>query len=334
MNIKFSIIIPIYNASNFLEKCINSVLIQRYPSFELILVNDGSTDSSLEICNSFALLDSRVRVINIVNSGPNIARNYGLDNARGDYIIFLDSDDWLSVNALISLSSYLENYSVDIINYGFNFIDDKSDRVLRYFRFDLRLLKNKEIFVEALIGDIFLGVSWNKCYKSSLFHKAKNRFIPDRMHARDLFFTKNISLAASTCLIIPDILYHSRFRDYSFSRTFGLKNIESGLDLVGRYLKDFKGVHDGILDDLIDYSIGKHLRYLLVLSAFRSCTNLEFIHHYQLVKFSQFYRQTFFNKSFLNFYSFKDKCMLILLLHPSLTRFVAFLSSRINIVPY
>ena len=115
-NILISIIIPIYNADKYLAKCINSVISQTYTSWELLLINDGSTDKSLEICNSFALKDSRISIINKSNSGVADTRNKGLDQAKGDYIIFLDADDyWILNNSLNILVNTAIEYKLDIV---------------------------------------------------------------------------------------------------------------------------------------------------------------------------------------------------------------------------
>lgn len=112
---KFSVIIPVYNTEKHLSQCIESVLAQSYKDFEIILVDDGSTDSSKGICDSFANENENVRVIHQTNGGASKARNTGLDNAKGDYILFVDSDDyWLDNNALKQLSVYDE----DIIIFG------------------------------------------------------------------------------------------------------------------------------------------------------------------------------------------------------------------------
>ena len=90
-----TVIIPVYNSASFLDKCISSVLSQSYACFELLLINDGSTDNSGEICDSYAQKDSRVRVIHKINGGVSSARNIGLDQAKGEWITFVDSDDWV-----------------------------------------------------------------------------------------------------------------------------------------------------------------------------------------------------------------------------------------------
>ena len=94
-NQTFSIIVPVYNVEQYLENCINSVLNQSYRNFQLILVDDGSKDSSGEICDRFAQKDSRVKVIHKPNAGVSAARNTGIDIATGQFICFIDSDDWI-----------------------------------------------------------------------------------------------------------------------------------------------------------------------------------------------------------------------------------------------
>ena len=94
---KISIIVPIYNSEKFLAQCIESVLAQHYQGFELLLVDDGSTDTSLEICKQYAKLDSRIKVYHLKNGGVSRARNYGLGQALGEWITFLDSDDWMII---------------------------------------------------------------------------------------------------------------------------------------------------------------------------------------------------------------------------------------------
>ena len=98
--IKFSIIIPVYNAEKYLEQCIESVLCQTESNFELLLINDGSTDNSMIICEKYSQLDKRIIVINKENGGASSARNVGLDHARGEMIVFIDSDDSIGKNYL------------------------------------------------------------------------------------------------------------------------------------------------------------------------------------------------------------------------------------------
>ena len=110
-----SIIIPVYNVENYLKECLDSVANQTYSDFEAILVDDGSTDSSGAICDEYAHCDSRFKVFHKVNNGPSSARNYGLDRAKGDYFVFVDSDDVLSYNALEVCLKVLTDNNLDAV---------------------------------------------------------------------------------------------------------------------------------------------------------------------------------------------------------------------------
>ena len=114
-----SIIVPIYNAEQFLRECIDSILSQNYSNIEIILVNDGSRDGSLNICQSYD--DSRIVLIDKENAGVSSARNAGLKVAKGEYIAFIDADDTLPVNALSLLLESLERYQVDLVVGSFMF---------------------------------------------------------------------------------------------------------------------------------------------------------------------------------------------------------------------
>lgn len=109
-----SIIVPVYNAQDTLERCIDSILAQTYKNFELLLINDGSTDNSLRICENYAAQDERVRIIDQQNGGLSYVRNVGIKEAKGEYVAWCDSDDFVSDNYLADLYHLIEHYQVDI----------------------------------------------------------------------------------------------------------------------------------------------------------------------------------------------------------------------------
>src|SRR5690554_6730418 len=113
--IKISIIIPVYNVEEYLPRCIDSVLIQRNIQFEVVLVNDGSTDSSGLICDEYAQADNRVKVFHQLNSGVSSARNLGIENATGEWICFVDADDWIEPDSLEKILNINDNRESDFI---------------------------------------------------------------------------------------------------------------------------------------------------------------------------------------------------------------------------
>jgi len=126
----FSIIIPVYNVEGYLSQCLHSILNQTFTDFELLLVNDGSTDASLKICNDFKESDSRIIVIDKENGGASSARNEGIQNATGEYLIFVDSDDFIeSQNLFSALHSKIQQHAADVILYSGKIITLRPIRV-------------------------------------------------------------------------------------------------------------------------------------------------------------------------------------------------------------
>lgn len=138
---KISIVVPIYNATKTLGKCLNSLINQTYKDLEIILINDGSTDNSYAICNEFKNKDNRVKLINQENKGVSYTRNKGIEISTGDYITFVDSDDYLELNCFEIIAKQLDN-NLDFIRYNFNTIGKKQ------FNDNLYELKNKTINIK------------------------------------------------------------------------------------------------------------------------------------------------------------------------------------------
>ena len=128
MNTKITVIIPVYNAGKYLRKCLDSIVMGQYSDWECILVDDGSKDDSLSICEEYANKDSRFRVFHQINAGASAARNVGLDNAKGEYITFIDADDWVSSNYLFAV----EKCDSDLILLETKHVN-KEGEIIRYF---------------------------------------------------------------------------------------------------------------------------------------------------------------------------------------------------------
>lgn len=122
---KVSVIIPVYNIEEYIGRCIESILNQSFTDFELILINDGSNDNSGKICDKYANTDSRIKVIHNINKGVSASRNDGIKNATGEWICFVDGDDWIEEHTLLTLFRY--NIKADIIQFKYNIIGAQSD---------------------------------------------------------------------------------------------------------------------------------------------------------------------------------------------------------------
>lgn len=182
--ILISIIIPIYNVELYLEKCINSVLKQTYKNIEIILVNDGSTDNCRKICEDFLKLDSRVKVFHKENGGLSDARNYGISNATGEYITFIDSDDYVKEDFIEKLYSAITRNKCDIAICGHE--DLYPDRIKTYEFSEKnvceKVMDKEETLKHMLYKDGYDVSAWAKLYKKSLFDKVsfpKGRLFED-----------------------------------------------------------------------------------------------------------------------------------------------------------
>lgn len=169
-----SVIVPVYNIEKYIGKCIQSVLSQTYTDFELLLINDGSKDSSGEICSSWAKKDARIRVISKENEGVSVARNLGIDSAKGEFIFFLDGDDWISPECLEKMLLRMTP-EVDVIISEWEEPEDEGyDSVLITKKKQKEgLVSNEEIWKDIYESFFYPKVLWGKLYRKELWDNVR-----------------------------------------------------------------------------------------------------------------------------------------------------------------
>lgn len=190
-----SVIVPIYNVESYLARCIDSILIQSFKDFELILVNDGSTDNSLNICKKYLNIDKRIKLVSQINKGLSAARNTGVMHASGDYICFVDSDDFIEKDYLLLLLNNIKKCNSDIAMCEY-YLTDNRGKQYSVEKFNepqnIPILSGKETF-SYFYKDNYVAnvVAWNKIYKKYLFDNVKYKegyYFEDEFIALPLFY--------------------------------------------------------------------------------------------------------------------------------------------------
>lgn len=227
-----SIVVPIYNVEQYLDKCIESILKQTYENIEIILVNDGSTDNSANICNKYEKKDTRIKVIHKKNGGLSDARNIGINNAKGKYIIFIDSDDWIDINMVKNLYSISLKYNADIVQ-GEYIEAYKEDDIIKNNMNKEEIICNSDQMLESLYGDKYVKsvVVWNKIYKKDLFENI--RFPKGKLN-EDEFTTYKIFHKAKVIVDTDITVYYYRQREGSIMRSGFKKN---RLDILEAFIE-------------------------------------------------------------------------------------------------
>ena len=191
MNPKISVIVPVYNVEKYLRRCIDSILSQTFSDFELLLIDDGSKDKSGDICDEYVAKDVRIKVFHKANAGVSSARNLGLDKAKGEFIFFVDSDDFLD-------KTHLENYSKDIDNFdlifqGYKLVEETKKKVIEKKTFPETETVDFESSMNVMEGIFslgnFFGPTWNKIFKASIISENEIRFKEDVDLREDEIFT-------------------------------------------------------------------------------------------------------------------------------------------------
>ena len=227
MNPLLSIISPVYNVETYLNRCVESVLDQSYDNMELILVDDGSTDGSLSLCNEWAARDNRVVVIHQGNRGVSSARNAGLDTAKGEYITFVDPDDFLEADTYpVNMRYLLEHPEVDFIQFPYcHYVND--DDISYYHKPAPALLQGKEeIFRNWWSGSPLEYVIWNKIYKRTLWDDV--RFRVGHISEDTSLVPQLVNRANSVYISNQGLYYYQRSRmdsytyEYSFDKHLDL----------------------------------------------------------------------------------------------------------------
>ncbi|TCB80446.1 glycosyltransferase family 2 protein [Acinetobacter sp. ANC 4173] len=212
---KVTIVIPVYNTQDFIDQCLSSVVNQTFSNIKIIIVNDGSTDNSLKICKKFADEDKRITLVNKINEGVSVARNIGINLAEGEWIYFLDSDDYLDKNTIEYLLKEAAVSDVDIIQFG----------VRSYI--DLKIIgerkpKNKKIYDnlhEFLLENELKPVSaWLHFFSLKKIKENKILFNTNLKHGEDMLFVYSVYCHACKILVLNKVFYNQMLSPNSTSR--------------------------------------------------------------------------------------------------------------------
>lgn len=308
----FTIIIPAYNISRYIAHSLSSVFNQSYKDYELIIIDDGSTDDTYRIVNELVESRSNVKVLSIKNSGPNYARNLGIELSSGKFIIFVDADDFLHSNALMYLANVINGQDIDFIEYGYLFDDFKSDsaRDAQKFEPSEEILLQPSIFKSNLAGSSISSVCWSKCISRDFLLRNDIKFFPDKMHGRDILFCRQLSFFAKKVLITNALIYYSRIRPGSFSRSFTIKNVQSAIDLARKLEVFYVQAQVPATKNEIGCSFSKYFGYILVLAAMRMDRS-GLVNAYKLVASTEFNQYLSLRYNLYNF-NFKNLLKVIL----------------------
>lgn len=206
MNPKFSVIIPVYNAQATIRKCLESLLCQNWDDIEIIVINDGSIDETAEICNNYAEKDCRVRFISKPNGGVSSARNAGLDAARGEYITFVDSDDYVASNYFDVLSKALE-VKYDFLLFGARPISSNIPDTLSHHSREAKTPETAAEILSCALREQNLNSPINKVFCRSIIDADRIRFAEQLSIGEDKVFVVQYALRAKSAKMISELLY-------------------------------------------------------------------------------------------------------------------------------
>ncbi len=248
---KFSFIVAIYNIEKYLDKCINSLINQTYRDFEILLIDDGSTDSCSEICKKYVEKDKRVRYFRKENGGQASARNLGIENATGDYIWFVDGDDYISEEALEKLQNELSKKQYDIL--CFNACKDRNSKITPAEMYNSLIENDKKYMLSV-------PAPWSKIYKTSLI-KENNIFFKEGIIYEDLAMVPTVVIYTTNIGFLENNFYYYVIREGSTmnARKFKPNRDDKfvALETLEEYFK--KNNAYGQYKDEIEYLYIQHL---------------------------------------------------------------------------
>nr|AAN63753.1 Eps9I [Streptococcus thermophilus] len=170
-----TVVIPVYNVEKYLKRCVESVLVQEWNNYDILLVDDGSTDSSPQICDDYVKAYDFISVIHKENGGLSEARNTGISNAEGEYVYFLDSDDWIEPNTFSDLAEVIESDQYDIISFNQEFVKSEHD-IIKSDSKRTKRLTGKEALIDMFSFGFITGFATDKIYRKALFTKNTIQF--------------------------------------------------------------------------------------------------------------------------------------------------------------
>lgn len=257
-----SVIVPVFNVEKHLRQCVDSLLAQTHYRMEIILVNDGSTDQSGDLCNAYSATDSRIRVIHQENAGPSAARNAGTSMAQGDWFFFVDSDDWVSHDAVKDLLAAATRVNAEIAVGRFARVGDDGLESLTSSGVERELVLTGDESVTALLGPMhtLLTVAWGKLFKRELLSKLV--FPVGRIH-EDEFVSHGVQLAAHWVVVLPRPLYF--YRQHSGSIMGAGFNAKKAMDATDAYAHRLNFLQEVGRTDLLPLARAQLFRKYLAL---------------------------------------------------------------------
>ena len=265
----FSVILPVYNVEKYLAECMESILKQTFEDYEVILVNDGSKDKSGNLCDEYAKRDERVRVIHKANGGASDTRNVGLENARGEYIVYVDSDDYItSDNFLAELAEEIQKSGSDIVLYKFSKLYDETGKIDKCeFSLDFVQGDTDSMLVELVRRDAYYGMAWIKAFKRTL--ATDNGVIFDvTLVCEDMDWYFKLVMNAKTITAIDKSYIAYRQRSGSTTSTVKLRNLEDFVLTLEKWSGEIKNAD--ISDDkrkALNGALAKYYSNMLVVYA-------------------------------------------------------------------
>jgi len=292
-----SVIVPIYNVEKYLKKSIESIINQTYKNIEIILVNDGSNDSSKDICDYYREKDSRIIVIYQENMGLSEARNTGIEISKGEYILLIDSDDFIDKNMISILYSELKQNNADISICKYQKV--KENEEISKKNSDKRIIINskKDLYENQEKDFDLYTVVWNKLYKKDLFKEI--RYPSGKIH-EDLFVTYKLLYAAKKIVLIDEYLYAYVQRSGSIMDQKYSKNRLNRLDALYEQIEFYSSKNEW---DFWFYVIGQYRRFLI--EAYIKTKRNKKDYKNDLKKYKKLYNEQIKKNIKINFRDFK-----------------------------
>ena len=271
-----SVIVPIYNCEEYLNKCVESIVNQTYKNLEIILVDDGSIDNSLKMCTEWSKKDKRIKVIHKKNGGVSSARNVGIDSATGKYISFVDSDDWIDPNYYKKMIEIVLNQKADIVQCSYN-------RILKTAKEKISLKKgiynNEEMLIMALNPQTGIGFCHMKLYNKKVVDGIL--FDESLLVGEDALFNENIASKKLKLIVIDEALYNYRINQQSTTKRYDknyIKKYEQSMKKSKEYILSMYD-NKSIIQALYNY-----IEFHTLLIAVNYCCNSQNKNQLQSIK--------------------------------------------------